>query len=136
MFSPGNDGAVAQTNTAVAAADTSGDNGDRRSDTERRPEHECLDPGRKPRNLGSSRPAEHGVGRNRVAVSTTTNGLDTNLSVVVDGNDNGNGNGIQQPGANGLQVWEWTWNWDRDESVSADALLDANPRRGTGSGAA
>ena len=122
VFSPGNDGAVAQTNTAVAAADTSGDDGATAEATQNGVQNtnvsiRVASPGTSEA-VAQQSTASAGTG---VAVSTTTNGLDTNLSVVVDGN------GIQQPGANGLQVWEWTWNWDRDESASADALLDTQP---------
>jgi len=122
VFSPGNDGAVAQTNTAVAAADTSGDDGATAEATQNGVQNTNVSirvgsPGTSEA-VAQQSTASAGTG---VAVSTTTNGLDTNLSVVVDGN------GIQQPGANGLQVWEWTWNWDRDESVTADALLDTQP---------
>jgi len=122
VFSPGNDGAVAQTNTAVAAADTSGDDGATAAATQNGVQNTNVSirvgsPGTSDA-VAQQSTASAGTG---VAVSTTTNGLDTNLSVVVEGN------GIQQPGADGLQIWEWTWNWDRDESVSADALLDTQP---------
>ena len=125
VFSPGNDGAVSQTNTAVAAARHSGPDGATADgDPDRRPEHERLDPGRKRRHAGRGHPAEHGIGRHRLgAVSTTTTPTDStpNLSVVVDGN------GSNSPASNGLQVWEWTWNWDRDESAERDAAARPQP---------
>ena len=122
VFSPGNDGAVTQTNTAVAAADTSGDDGAAAEATQNGVQNTNVSirvgsPGTSGA-VAQQSTASTGTG---VAVSTTTDGLDTNLSVVVDGS------GIQQPGVNGLQVWEWTWNWDRDESASADVLLATQP---------
>ncbi len=122
VFSSGNDGPVTQINTAVAAADTSAGDGATAEATQNGVQNTNVSirvgsPGNSA-GVAQQSTASAGTG---VAVSTTTNGLDTNLSVVVDGN------GIQEPGVNGLQVWEWTWNWDRDESESADALLDTQP---------
>jgi hypothetical protein len=122
VFSPGNDGAVTQTNTAAAAADTSGGDGATAEATQTGVQNTNVSI--RVESPGTSGPvAQQSTASTDTgaAVSATANGVDTNLTVVVDGT------GLQQPGVNGLQVWEWTWNWDRDESATADALLDTPP---------
>ena len=123
VFSPGNDGAVNQSNQAVAAADTSSPDGASAAATQSgvqntnvsvRVESDGVSGAVTQQSAASATAAGAGV-----AVTTTRDGLDTNLSVVVDGD------GLARPGPNGLQIWEWTWNWSRDESV--DAPLDTQP---------
>lgn len=124
VFSPGVDGPVTQTNDAVAAADTSGPAGANASATQSDVQntHVSL----RVESSGTSgavsqQSASSSTAGSGVAVATTANGVDTDLSVVVDGDR------LAQPGPNGLQVWIWTWNWDRNEADALEASLDAQP---------
>ena len=123
VFSPGSDGTVGQSNHAAAAAETSGPDGASATATQAGARNTNVSirvesdgtTGAVTQTSGSTATAS-GDGD---ATATTQGGLDTDLSVVVDGND------LVKPGAGGLQIWEWTWTWDRDESV--DAPLDIQP---------
>src|SRR6188472_667821 len=123
VFSPGSDGTVGQSNHAAAAAETSGPDGASATATQAGARNTNVSirvesdgtTGAVTQMSGSTATAS-GDGD---ATATTQGGLDTDLSVVVDGND------LVKPGAGGLQIWEWTWTWDRDESV--DAPLDIQP---------
>jgi hypothetical protein len=124
VFSPGTDGPLTQTNDAAATADTSGPGGASAAATQNDAQNTHVSV--RVESAGSSGPVSQqsasstsaGTG---VAVATTGNGVDTDLSVVVDGDH------LAQPGANGLQVWIWTWNWDRDESDALGGSVDAQP---------
>ena len=123
VFSPGSDGTVGQSNHAAAAAETSGPDGASATATQAGARNTNVSirvesdgtTGAVTQTSGSTATAS-GDGD---ATATAQGGLDTDLSVVVDGND------LVKPGAGGLQIWEWTWTWDRDESV--DAPLDIQP---------
>ena len=123
VFSPGSDGTVGQSNHAAAAAETSGPDGASATATQAGARNTNVSirvesdgtTGAVTQTSGSTATAS-GDGD---ATATTQGGLDTDLSVVVDGND------LVKPGAGGLQIWEWTWTWDRDESL--DAPLDIQP---------
>ena len=123
VFSPGNDGPVGQSNHAAAAAQTSGPHGASATATQTgaqntnvsvRVESDGTTGAVTQTNASTATASGDGD-----ATATTQGGLDTDVSVVVDGDD------LAAPGAGGLQVWEWTWTWDRDESV--DAPLDTQP---------
>lgn len=128
VFSPGVDGPVTQTNDAVAAADTSGPAGATATATQNDVQNTHVSvrvessgtSGAVSQQSASSSTAGPATGSG-VAVATTANGVDTALSVVVDGDH------LAQPGPNGLQVWIWTWNWDRNEADAIEASLDAQP---------
>ena len=123
VFSPGSDGTVGQSNHAAAAAETSGPDGASATATQAGARNTNVSirvesdgtTGAVTQTSGSTATAS-GDGD---ATATTQGGLDTDLSVVVDGND------LVKPGDGGLQIWEWTWTWDRDESL--DAPLDIQP---------
>ena len=123
VFSPGSDGTVGQSNHAAAAAETSGPDGASATATQAGARNTNVSirvesdgtTGAVTQTSGSTATAS-GDGD---ATATAQGGLDTDLSVVVDGND------LVKPGDGGLQIWEWTWTWDRDESV--DAPLDIQP---------
>ena len=123
VFSPGSDGTVGQSNHAAAAAETSGPDGASATATQAGARNTNVSirvesdgtTGAVTQTSGSTATAS-GDGD---ATATTQGGLDTDLSVVVDGND------LVKPGVGGLQIWEWTWTWDRDESL--DAPLDIQP---------
>ena len=123
VFSPGSDGTVGQSNHAAAAAETSGPDGASATATQAGARNTNVSirvesdgtTGAVTQMSGSTATAS-GDGD---ATATTQGGLDTDLSVVVDGND------LVKPGDGGLQIWEWTWTWDRDESL--DAPLDIQP---------
>ena len=123
VFSPGSNGTVGQSNHAAAAAETSGPDGASATATQAGARNTNVSirvesdgtTGAVTQTSGSTATAS-GDGD---ATATAQGGLDTDLSVVVDGND------LVKPGAGGLQIWEWTWTWDRDESV--DAPLDIQP---------
>ena len=123
VFSPGSDGPVGQSNNAAAAAETSGPHGASATATQTGARNTNVSvrvesdgtTGAVSQTSASTASAS-GEGD---ATATTEGGLDTDLSVVVDGDS------LVAPGAGGLQIWEWTWTWDRDESV--DAPLDTQP---------
>jgi hypothetical protein len=132
VFSPGSDGVVSQTNTAEAVAQTTGPEGATATATQNGVQNTSVSvrvesagtsgavtqQSSASATAGPADPSASGAG---TAVATTENGLDTDVSIVVDGDH------LQQPGAKGLQVWVWTWNWDRDESQSVEAALDTQP---------
>jgi len=120
VFSPGSDGAVTQTNTATAAADTSGSAGATATATQTGVQNTnvTIRVGSAGTSGGAAQQSTTSTGN---GVSATTNGIDTNLAVTVGGSNLG------QPGANGLQVWVWTWNWNRDESQGAPAPPNPDP---------
>jgi hypothetical protein len=123
VFSPGSDGPVGQSNQAVAAAETSGPDGASATATQSGVQNTNVSvrvesDGTSGAVTQTSAPTAT-TSTGGVAIATTQGGLDTNLSIVVDGDN------LSAPGAGGLQVWEWTWTWDRDESV--EAPLDTQP---------
>ena len=107
VFSPGSDGTVGQSNHAAAAAETSGPDGANATATQAGARNTNVSirvesdgtTGAVTQMSGSTATAS-GDGD---ATATTQGGLDTDLSVVVDGND------LVKPGDGGLQIWEWTW---------------------------
>lgn len=132
VFSPGNDGPVTQANAAAAAAGTSGDDGATATATQNDVQNTRVSvrvesPGtsgaaaQQSAASATAGPAESSPTGAGVAIATTSNGIDTDLSVVVDGDR------LSRPGPNGLQVWIWTWNWDRNESDGLGASLDTQP---------
>ena len=123
VFSPGNDEAVSQQNTAVASA---------QADTAEGADAAATQDGARNTSVSirvASSGTTAGVTQQSgtsastsdseglvASVATTDDGLDTAVSVAVAAN------GLQAPGQ-GLQVWEWRWIWTRDESESLETLL-------------
>ena len=132
VFSPGSDGVVSQTNTAEAVAQTTGpdgatataaQNGVQNTSVSVRVESAGTSGAVTQQSAASATagPEDPSAAGAATAVATTEDGLDTDVSIVVDGDH------LRQPGVEGLQVWVWTWNWDRDESQSVEAALDTQP---------
>jgi hypothetical protein len=123
VFSPGDTGPVSQTNAASAAAGGTG-TGDTSVDqtgaVNTNVSIRVGSPGSDGSVTQSSTATTSGA-----SVSATSDGVNTDLSVVVDGTGLGDPSAAAGPGQ--IVVWNWNWTWNSDTAPGSNQTINQDP---------